>query len=316
MSSKPASCTLSITSARPDAPYLAEIVRHLVKACNYPFVERVLVMDTAPLSPRYQADPDIVTQDKFFDIGRQLINEGVIDRIAHPDYSSAARKATYTKHFGSDHWATHDFRGTQVLGTMQQIDEGKGDYFLHFDSDILLYQSPGHSWIAAGIALLRDLPEVMVALPRPGPPPSDGTLHQAFATHIHDPRGFFAFKLITSRRFLIDRRKFDQILPMKPIFVSRKRKLLSHLTRRSALHNWEQSTTSAIEKTAFIRADLDSPDAWTLHAADHGPKFRRAVSAIIALVERGWFPPEQAGKYDLELDRYVAEIGATGEGSK
>jgi hypothetical protein len=258
-------------------------------------------MDTAPLAARYLANPNLPTVEQFQMIGRKLIEDGVIDRVAFPDYSPGARKRIYSKHLGADHWESHDFRGTQVLGTMQQIEDSSGDYFLHFDSDILLYQKRGFDWISVAINLLKAIPEVMVALPRPGPPLVNGQLHQPFASYTHDPRGFYGFKFISSRRFLIDRRKFEKILPFRPLFVSRKRRLLSAFTRRSTLLNWEQMATARIEHTPFIRADLDSPFAWTLHAVDHGPEFCQCLPEIINRVEEGWFPAGQAGHYDLQL---------------
>jgi hypothetical protein len=301
MSPEKPSCTLSITSARCDWAYLDAIVRHLVRACNYPFVERILVMDTAPLGLRYLADPNLVSTEEFHAIGARLIRDGVIDRVDFPDYSPQARKLVYEKHLGGDHWETHDFRGTQVLGTMQQIANAQGDYFLHFDSDILLYQKPGFDWISSAIKLLHDVPEVIVALPRPGPPRADGELIQPFAEYTHDSRGFFSFKFISSRRFLIDRRKFNAVLPFKPLFVSWKKRLLSNITRRSTLLNWEQMATDKIRNTPYIRADLDSPDAWTLHAPDHGSKFCEMLPDIIRCVEEGKYPENQAGHYDLQL---------------
>jgi hypothetical protein len=295
------SCTLSITSARPDARFLDIIVRHMVRSCNYPFTERVLVMDTAPLAARYLLDPQLASMEEFLSIGHKLLADKVIDRIAFPDYSPSTRRVVYTKHLGADHWETHDFRGTQVLGTMQQIEESRGDYFLHLDSDMLIYQRPGYSWIKEAIKLLVDIPEVMVALPRPGPPRDDGSINQPYSPYTRDSRGFFAFKFISSRCFLIDRRKFNKILPFKPMFLSWKRKLLSVLTRKSTLLNWEQMASSRIEATPFIRADLDTSDAWYLHAPDHGSAFVEKLPSVIENVEAGYFPAGQAGDYDLRL---------------
>jgi hypothetical protein len=304
LSSGTPTCTLSITSARPDARFLSAIVRHLVRACSFPFVERVLVMDTAPLPPRYLTDSTLVLPEHFRSIGEKLVADGVIDRVAFPDYSPAARREVYSKHLGSDHWETHDFRGTQVLGTMQQIEHARGDYFLHFDSDILLYNKPGFDWISKAMKLLAEIPEVIVALPRPGPPRPDGELKQPFASYTRDARGFFGFKFISSRRFMIHRRKFHKILPFKPMFLSWKRKLLSTFNRRSTLLNWEQMATARIACTPYIRADLDSPDAWTLHAVDHGPEFVAKLPSVIERVEAGSFPPDQAGDYDLRVEKW------------
>jgi hypothetical protein len=297
-------CTLSITSARPDAPFLDLMVRHIVKKLNYPFIEKVLVMDTAPLARRYLKDKSLVSVEEFKSIGNKLLKDGIISRVDFPDYSNNAKKSIYSKHLRANRWETHDFRGTQVLGTMQQIEKAEGEFFLHFDSDVLIYQKDSFNWIRECIKILDEIPEVIVALPRPGPPGETKAIHQEFSKYEYDKRGFYKFNFITSRRFLIKKEKFNQILPFAPLFMSWKRRFLSEITRQSSLLNWEQMASEAIKNTSFFRADLETSDAWTLHAPDHGMEFCRLLPAIIRHIESGEYPLDQAGHYDLKLESW------------
>jgi hypothetical protein len=60
-----------------------------------------------------------------------------------------------------------------------------------------------------------------------------------------------------------------------------------------------------LRKSGHIRADIDSPDAWTLHSRDRGELYCRYLPDIIAAVERGEYPAENAGKYDLNLQACI-----------
>ncbi|MBE9126915.1 MULTISPECIES: hypothetical protein [unclassified Coleofasciculus] len=61
---------------------------------------------------------------------------------------------------------------------------------LHFDSDMLLHQQPGYSWIEEGIQLLQQHSDVMAVRPLTGPPTQDSILHQR-VPYERDPQGFY-----------------------------------------------------------------------------------------------------------------------------
>jgi hypothetical protein len=60
-----------------------------------------------------------------------------------------------------------------------------------------------------------------------------------------------------------------------------------------------------LSETGFMRADLASGEAWTLHTPDHGNAFLEALPRIIKYVEMGWHPSVQAGDFDLQLDAWL-----------
>jgi hypothetical protein len=299
------SCSLSIMVARTDIPFMMQTIPHLVRSCQFHFLERVLFVETAPLSGVFRDRPGVGTLEELRDCCDRLLRAGVVDRVMDIDYSEATRKRIYQKHFGQDVRFTHDYRGASVFGFIYSLEALSGDHVLHFDSDMLLHQQSSHNWIAEGMALLRSCPDVMFVSPLPGCPTQDGRLKQRHVSYTLDPRGFYGFKTFTSRKFLVNRQRLGQMLPILPSWVSWKRRLLGMVTGKSALNVWEVMMSEALRSSNYLRADLSSPQAWTLHTPEHGAVFVQALPQVIVGVESGQYPIEQVGDYDLRLEAWV-----------
>jgi hypothetical protein len=288
---------------------MKQTVQHLVRSCNYPFKRKVLVVDTAPLNERFK-NRDIAPLSALYKCCHELVSNSVIDEYKEICYRGAFRQQAYQKHFGCDMTATHDYRGYPILGTVSYIEQAAAPYLVHFDSDVLLHQSPNFNWIQRGIELMQSDERIICVLPLPGPPTSDGTLHQ-FVDFVRRPEGFFEFKFFTSRLFLIDVRRFQSLLPLPLLSVGPQQNQVRTVVGEVALtmsqvqpqrlQFWEEMVTARIKDTPYVRADLADPGAWSLHALDHGPEFVSKLPDILAKVEQGVFPIQQAGHYDLEL---------------
>lgn len=309
------SCSLSIMVARTDIPFMMHTIPHLVRACNFPFKQRMLAVDTAPLSGDKVNRPGIGTMEQLRDYCDQLLKAGVVDTVVDIDYSEEFRQKAYRKHFGSDLKLTHNYKGYPILGTIFAIEEPKCDYLVRFDSDMLLHQAPGYNWLEEGIQLLKEHPEIMSIRPLVGPPTEDGLLHQRVA-YERDPAGFYRFKFFSSRAYLIDRKRFDQLLPLPVLWRSYKNEFMNwlpsslqtalhRLTGKGKLDSWEVMVSKYLEETDYVRSVIDSPKAWTLHPRDRGPEFIEALPKIIEKIEKGWYPSEQAGHYDLLLKYWL-----------
>ena len=301
------SCDLSILVSRIDTRFLLQTVPHIVRACRYPFTRRVLVVDTAPLGRRYARRPNIGTPEDLRRCCAELVASGVVDAIAPIDYSPEFRRRMYRKHFAGPMRQTHSSGGYPILGSIFAVEESRSDYLVHFDSDMLLYQAPGFNWISEGIRLMRENPDLLAVLPRSGPPADDDRLRQQEETgepYDRDPRGLFAFRTFTSRVFLIDRRRFERVLPIRsrlPLIPL----LRNYLTSHNTMPEWEVMVGYRLREVGMIRADLATRQAWTIHPDDRGERFEKALPRIIARVEAGDYPPEQGGRYDLVLDRWL-----------
>ena len=65
---------------------------------------------------------------------------------------------------------------------------------------------------------------------------------------------------------------------------------------------WETMIGYRLQETGFVRADLASTRAWTLHPDDRGERFEAALPTLIARIEKGDYPAEQGGYYDVQFD--------------
>jgi hypothetical protein len=296
-----ASCTLSINICVADYPFIQQTIPHLVRSCRYPFTERMIVIDTAPMQGRYRKNFSLSSLDELEKIAYSLVDNGYIDSVIKVDYKPAIRKPIVEKHLGSPIWETHDFRNAPIYAYLFAYEAANTDYFLHFDSDMLLYQAQDYNWIKEGIKYLSQYPDILTITPLPGPPNKNLELKQRDISYNLDPRGFFTFKVFTARRYLLNCKRFDSFLPLPLNYSSWKRQLLSYFTRRSAIERWEGMMTNKLVASNYIRADLASPKAWTLHALEHSQEFLKILPEIIARVEEGNYPVDQAGEYDLQL---------------
>jgi hypothetical protein len=280
---------------------MMQTIPHLVRKCQFDISERVLVIDTAPLSDNYRSRPGIGTMEELRLCCQQLLERKVVDKLLDIDYSEQYRKQVYKKHFGHDIKTTHDFRGYPILGSVFAIESSQTDYIVHFDSDMLLYQQAEHNWIQDGIDLMQQNPDIMFVSPLSGPPSGDGSLRQKGVDYQRHSSGHYSFTDFTSRKFLVNRKRLEEILPLQPLWISWKRRYLSYFTGKSAMWSWEVMISNRLKATDYVRVDLDSPQAWTLHTPDHGAKFIQSLPTVIDRVEKGDYPPVQAGDYDLQL---------------
>ncbi|MBD2098544.1 hypothetical protein H6F90_26080 [Trichocoleus sp. FACHB-591] len=309
-------CSLSILAARTDVPFMMHTIPHLVRTCNFPFTQRLLAIDTAPLSGDKVGRPGIGSQEEVRANCDQLLKSGVVDTVSDIDYSEAYHNRVYAKHFGRRIRQTHNYKGYPILGTLFKIEEAKTDYVLHFDSDMMLYQAPGYSWIEEGMELIQKHPEIMAIRPLAGPPTMDGSLYQQ-VPYERDPNGFYRFKFFSSRAYLINVKRFEELLPLPILWRSYRNNVLNQLpntvkttlnyfTGKNALDSWEIMVSKRIENTTYVRAVIDSPKAWTVHPKDRGPEFIAALPQLIEKIEAGWYPPEQAGHYDLQFKAWLS----------
>lgn len=290
-------------------------IPHLVKMCNFPFVERTLVMDTAPLSGDKVNRPGIGTLEQVRDNCDRLINDGIVDRMIEIDYSSDRRKALYKKHLGSSRiQLTHNYKGYPILGTIFSLEAVPGDYVLHFDSDMLMHQQADYNWIEAAIELFQRCPEIIAIRPLAGPPHPDGP--QQESNFVHRSEGFYEFKTFGSRAYLLDRKRFEEFLPLPVLWRPYRQQFIDPMPNmvknwlnaiggKGKLGSWEIMFTNRIQASSYVRANLDNPKAWTLHPIARGPEYIQALPQIIEKIEAGWYPAEQAGYYDLKLSPWL-----------
>ncbi len=300
-------CTLAILAARTDVGFMMHTIPHLVRTCRFPFKERIIFVDTAPLGEGYKTRPGIGTMDELYTCCEKLIQDNVIDRIIDIPYIEKERKKSYKKHFIPQINHTHDYRGYPIWGSIFPLEIINSQYLVHFDSDMFLYQKPSFNWIEEGIIFLQKYPEIVSVLPLSGPPTKNEDLIQqnhSSEEFFIDNRGFYSFKTFTSRVFLIDIYRFEKLLPLR-LNLSLKSKFKDFWSKTSCLPPWEEMVGDTLRQGDCIRVDINSPHAWTLHPNIRGTQFTQALPDLIQRIEAGKYPPEQAGHYDLMLEYWT-----------
>ncbi len=306
------SCSLWMFVARTDISFMMHTIPHLVKMNNFPFEEKVLVIDTAPLTGEKVNRPGVGTMEELRECTQQLLKANIVDRIVDINYDPNYRHQVYRKHFGTSLRCTHNYKGYPILGSIFKINECKSDYMLHFDSDMLIHQQPDYDWIKDGIELMQEFPEMMFIRPLTGPPTEDGTIYQS-RPYEKEADKFYKSQFFGSRAYLVNCKHFDLLLPLPIIWRSYKQQFLNQLsvplknilnqiTGKGKLDSWEIMVSKKLEQTKYFRGTLMNAKAWTLHPKDRSPAFIKALPEIIEKIEAGDYPSEQAGNYDLISD--------------
>ena len=324
------SCSLWFLAAVTDVKFLEITIPHLVRMSKYPFVEKVIAIDTKPLSGHKTLYPDIGSIRELFSICNKLKKMGVIDDVYEIDYSKTYRRSIYKKHLNCPSLkTTHNYKGYPVLGSMFSMDMAKGEYFLHYDSDMLLYQREGFSWIEKGIEILEENPEVLWVRPQAGPQGRRKNYYLDQCKARKMPAGYYRLNdSFASRCFLVHKKRFESILPLGLIWWSEDREEIARyyrhsphkyllrrigeaynrFTKRGETESWEIIVEGRMKEKNMIRADIADNNAWTLHPAARGESFIRLLPEITNRVEKGWYPPKQEGEFDLEFDAWKKEL--------
>jgi hypothetical protein len=206
-------------------------------------------------------------------------------------------------HFGKPYRETHCFRGYPIHGSIRQFHKNDSDYILHLDCDMIFHEESEYSWIEEGVRLMEQNSDIACVLPRGGPPTHNGSLHQGTTEYqVDQKRGVYLFKNFTSRHYLVHRKRFLELLPMKPLWLSWREPLKSRLLGNGKMLCWESIVEHAMENSSFWRTDLMTDKAWSIHPGERSGKFHRLIPDIINRINHGEYPEEQAGHFDLFLD--------------
>ena len=288
------SCAMTVLAGPSDIGYLPSIARHVRRSANFEFSETVLVIDTMA-STRYPAGCEEVKA--LVRTAEAMQRERIIDRFVALGNEPPE---LLRRHFREPPQTLRDHRGIPLLGWILGFECSTSEYVFHADCDILIYSKPGFSWINEAIDLIRADQSIMFVAPRPGPPAQSGELYdQRREPPIVDDDGNFRFKkTFSSRRYVMQRDRFCNLLPLAPRYVSSRgaRSLLS----------WEDHVECALRMSPFFRVHLSNPSAWALHCPDHGAKWQENLDSIISSVEMGAYPETQAGHYDLILNDWLS----------
>lgn len=298
-----------IFAARSDASFIAHTLPGLLQMLKKVDSKPVVTVDTS--SPGGVLGESLSQAD----LSQLAMELESIQTLEHPfhieKFSPNLTKVINlsVQHFGYPHRETHCFRGYPTHGSIRQFHQKDSDYILHLDCDMLFYEDAGFSWIEKGIRLMEENEDILCILPRGGPPTNDGELHQGTTYYEKDEsRGLYLFKNFTSRHYLMHKKRFLSLLPMKPEWLSWREPIKSRFFGNGKMLCWETTVEKSLEKSSLWRADLMTEKAWSLHPGERNDDFYRLLPQIVKYISKGIFPEKQAGHFDVRLNDWEAFI--------
>src|SRR4051794_13226553 len=250
-------------------------------------------------------------------------------RALHPhldwkpmDYSRGAIARVEETFYGGRRVPMHDCRNRPIYGYLHLLLATRHDLVFHIDGD-MMFGGGSQTWMAEALEQLTRRPEILACNPLPGPPRADSQLLSQRVPPEPEPGASrsYRFPTLSYRVFLLDRRALTERLgPLRTEWPSPFRSVTSVLrTRRRPHALLEQVIAGAMRRRRQWRLDFLGAGSgmWSLHLRIRGPRFTRALTELLRLVEAEEVHDRQRGEYDLREEMLrVAESGGRMAGQR
>lgn len=298
------SVSLQISCAPGDEPTARHTLPHLLRVLGGQVAEIVFTYDARPPTGGGRfADAWEERRPAMDALLRELCESHPTARVSEVDTDpSRRREVAHTFLRDAEDVPLKDARGGPMYSYLFGLHDARHDLVLHLDSDMLL-GGGSQTWVREAVALLSD-DGVLFAGPLPGPPRADGGLPEQPDAVPYGTGTAFAFRTMSTRVFLVDRRRLDAVALRAPVLArSRLKALLRGRGGGSAMP--EQLWSRLLADTGRVRVDFlgAEPGLWSLHPPYRSPEFFAALPELVRRVEAGDVPDPQRGHYDI-----VAEL--------
>lgn len=281
--------SFSVNVCNSDAPYLEQTLRHMIRQLSFPFSERIATYDPGRQEGKY-AERIQGSQNDVERILQRLLDDQIIDRIDVVPWTDGEQHRILMKYFGDKNIDLKDFSGAPIYQYLHALDGCSGEFVFHADSDMLFHRAGGGSWIADGIALMRQEPHVVVTCPRAGPPQAMNWLEK-LTGHSFEAAPKEKWRRVdftSTRYFLMDMSKFKTSLP---------------LIQEKPGEPLENSLTNTFRKRGLEHWNLTTLDHWTIHPWRHDENYVRYLDDLIWAVEKGVYPFKRSGhRWDMRTE--------------
>lgn len=290
--------TLQISLAPSDYRHAAHLLPHQIRAWSDQVSEILLTVDlhrsSGRFSERWQEG-----REKIVPLAESIAGA----RVVPVDYSDAARTRVSNEFFAGRKVPEKDFRGGPYYAYFFGLVEAGHDRVLHVDSD-MFFGGGSRTWVRECVTHMEGNPEVLLAAPLSGPPRADGRLLTLPGRPDPGEPHAFRFDVMTSRLFLIDRRRFrERIGALRPRRPQRlKNVLIALLEGNPPADLPEHLFTAAMRERGLIRREFlgRPPGMWSLHPPYRCADFYRKLPELVRRIEAGDVPENQRGNHDLD----------------
>lgn len=281
--------SFTVNACNSDAQFLEPTLRHLLRALNFDFGERLVAYDPGRQEGKY-AERAAGNRAAMETILQRLLDDRLVDRVDVVPWTETEQRRILATYFGGARVDLKDFSGAPIYQYLYALDRCQGDYIFHADSDMLFHRSCAGSWITDGIELMQHEPKVAVTCPRAGPPQARNWLERLTGRSF-EPVPIAKWRRVdftSTRYFLLDVAKFRAALP---------------LVQSRPGEPLENSLTHTLSLRGLEQWNLTTLDHWTIHPWNHDENYVRHLPSLIWAIENGIFPFRRAGhRWDLRTD--------------
>jgi hypothetical protein len=222
--------------------------------------------------------------------------------IVEVDYSPARLAEVAAVFIGGAFVPKKAYDGSAFYPYLYGMLRARSDYIFHIDSD-MLFGGGSQRWVGEAVELLERERDVLACMPFPGPPRTDGKLTRQTESLRCDVEGLaYSFSTITTRVFILDRRRFLSgefripLVPPKPHHLVQS--LLFNTPPYKLLEGClsELKSTKALRCIGFLGAE---PGLWSLHPPHRSERFYAGLHNLVKRVESNDIPADQRGDFDV-----------------
>ncbi|HTZ20336.1 MAG TPA: hypothetical protein VMC06_05595 [Opitutaceae bacterium] len=295
MSSLPV--TLQISLAPSDYRHACALLPHQVRTWRGQVAEVLLTVDFHRSSGRFSARWE-EGKDQIVPLAESIAGA----RVEIVDRGDAAMRRVAGEFFGGRRVPAKDFRGGPYYAYFFGLTQARHDYVLHADSD-MFFGGGSATWLQEAVGYLETHPDVLLAAPLPGPPAADGSVRSPRATPETEAPHAYRFDTMTTRLFLLDRRRFHStigaLLPRRPPALRNTIKALVEGNPPEDLP--EHLFTAAMRTHGLVRREFlgAGPGMWSLHPPYRCADFYAKLPDLVRQVETGDIPAAQRGDHDM-----------------
>tara|TARA_R110002073_G_scaffold56906_2_gene144976 strand:+ start:13948 stop:14934 length:987 start_codon:yes stop_codon:yes gene_type:complete len=289
--------TLQINLAPSDYRISRYLLSHQIETWREQVDEILLTIDLRKSNGRFGMDWE-AGKSKLLEV---VSSFGDTVRVVNVDYSLDMMRRVAIRWTGGCPIPAKDFRGGPCYSYLYGMFAARGRWILHSDAD-MLFGGRSPTWLAEAIEFVSQNPEVLFAAPHSGAPASG--ISQRSLPNQPDDRAINGsiFDFMSTRLFLIDTDRFDQLVKrFVPVRPSWRGRLKAKIEGNPAWDLPEHWMTTAMIKHHMIRYEFSGTGngMWSLHPPYRCEDFYRKLPDIIACVENGTLPQLQVGQHDL-----------------
>lgn len=288
--------TVQVNLAPADYPYAQHVLPHQLRQLDAVADEILLVNDLHRSPGRFGAAWE----------ERKPLMDGLLAsvaaahrkvRVEQVDYSDATRQAVAQRFFAGKTVPQKDHRGGPFYSYMFALHAARHERIFHLDSDMLIGGSAAQ-WFEDAGRLLEARQNVLSVSPHPGGPGDvKGRFRYGARRDPATPNGIF-LREFSTRVFLLDRQRLPPIRPglAPPIWIWRALRAGNPPYREPEVLIGREMRRRGLEAVTMPGSGAGM---FVIHMAARGEERLRGLPQVIARVEQGALPPQQAGVQDV-----------------